>query len=71
MENLFKDGVPYVSRDEEQRAMAKVIERFDRTTVRSSLDVTDSEYESLAFLKDVRRLVDDWLALAKVRARLW
>ncbi|PYI04357.1 CAF1 family ribonuclease [Aspergillus sclerotiicarbonarius CBS 121057] len=54
MESLYKNGVPYVSRDEEERAMARVIERCDRTTLRSSLDVTDTEYESLAFLKEAR-----------------
>ena len=66
MEDLYKNGVTYLSRDEESRIMARVMQRNERTTARSSLDVGDHEYESLAFLKDVRRLVDEWLALGKV-----
>lgn len=66
MEDLYKNGVTYLSRDEESRIMARVMQRNERTTARSSLDVADHEHESIAFLKDARRLVDDWLALGKV-----
>ncbi|GAQ38396.1 CAF1 family ribonuclease [Aspergillus niger] len=67
MEDLYKNGVTYLSRDEESRIMARVMQRNERTTARSSLDVADHEHESIAFLKDARRLVDDWLALGKAR----
>ncbi|KAF7596759.1 54S ribosomal protein L17 mitochondrial [Aspergillus hancockii] len=62
---LYKDGVHYLSREEETKAMAKATERFDRKSVHAVLDVKETELESLAFLKVARRLVDDWLALGK------
>jgi poly(A)-specific ribonuclease len=63
----LKQGVQYLSRKEEEQAIAKAIERRDRVAVHTSIDVKESEHESLAFLKAVRRLVDDWLALGAVR----
>ncbi|PYH96974.1 CAF1 family ribonuclease [Aspergillus ellipticus CBS 707.79] len=67
MDSLYKSGVIYLSRDEENRIMAKAIERRDRTTTHSSLDVEETEYESLAFLAEVRQLVKDWLARGDAR----
>lgn len=66
MEALYKDGVPYLSREEADLAMARATERRDRVGVRTSLDVKETDYESLQFLKAVRRVIDDWLALGKV-----
>lgn len=66
MDALFKSGVRYLSRDEEERAMAKATERRDRGMVHHSLDVKETDHESLEFLKAVRLMIDDWLALGDV-----
>lgn len=62
MDSFFKHGVRYLSRDEEHQAMAKALERRDRPMTHRSLDVKETEHESIEFLQAVRRLVDDWLA---------
>ncbi|KKK27003.1 hypothetical protein ARAM_007082 [Aspergillus rambellii] len=67
MDALHRDGVPYLSREEEARAISKVIERHNRSALRRSLDVKETEYESIEFLKIVRQLVDAWLALGDKR----
>ncbi|GIJ89375.1 hypothetical protein Asppvi_008315 [Aspergillus pseudoviridinutans] len=67
IDSILKQGVQYLSREEEEQAIAKAIERRDRVAVHTSIDVKETEHESLAFLKAVRRLVDDWLALGATR----
>lgn len=68
MDSLFKHGVRYLSRNEENQAIAKATERRDRTEEhRSLLDVKDTDHESIEFMQAVRRLVDDWIALGDVR----
>lgn len=58
----------YLSRDEENKAIAKATERRDRTVEhRSLLDVKDTDHESIEFMQAVRRLVDDWIALGDVQ----
>jgi poly(A)-specific ribonuclease len=69
LDTLYKDGVHYLSREEETEAMTRATQRYDRTPVHTVLDVKETELESLAFLKAVRHLVDDWLALGKVRCQ--
>lgn len=63
MEALYKEGVPYLSREEASLAMARAAERGDRLKTRTSLDVKETEYDSLEFLRIVRGLVDEWLAV--------
>lgn len=68
MDSLFKHGMRYLSRDEENKAIAKATERRDRTVEhRSLLDVKDTDHESIEFMQAVRRLVDDWIALGDVQ----
>ncbi|KAL2819250.1 ribonuclease H-like domain-containing protein [Aspergillus granulosus] len=67
MDSLYRSGVPYISREEEEKAMAKAIERQNQTTTSTSLDVQETDHDSLAFLQDVRQLVDKWLALGNKR----
>ncbi|KAL3467732.1 ribonuclease H-like domain-containing protein [Aspergillus heterothallicus] len=69
MDSLYRSGVSYISRDEEKEAVAKVIKRQNRATTNTSLDVKDTDYESLAFLHVARQLVDEWLALGKKREK--
>lgn len=66
MDSFFKFGVPFLSRDEEEEVMAKATERRDRVPDRRSLDVKETDHESILFLDAVRRLVNDWLALGDV-----
>ncbi|KAE8154730.1 ribonuclease H-like domain-containing protein [Aspergillus avenaceus] len=64
MKSLYTDGVSYLSRDEETRALARINEK---PSTRKVLDVKETEHESLAFLGLIRRLIDDWLALGEDR----
>jgi hypothetical protein len=66
MDSLYRSGVPYISREEEEKAVAKAIERQNQTAASTSLDVKETDHESLAFLQVVRQLVDKWLALGDV-----
>lgn len=67
IDSILKHGVQYLSREEEKRAIANAIERRDRVATHTLIDVKETEHESLAFLKAVRRVVDDWLALGATR----
>lgn len=66
MDSFFKSGVPFLSRDEENEAIAKATEKRDRVPERRSLDVRESDHESIFFLEAVRQLVKKWLALGNV-----
>lgn len=67
MDAYFKNGVKYLSRDEEKEATAKATERRDRQAARRlEIDVKEEDQESLEFLEAVRKFVDDWLALGNV-----
>ncbi|KKA22245.1 CAF1 family ribonuclease [Rasamsonia emersonii CBS 393.64] len=65
LQTPFEEGVYYISRDEEKRAMAKALQRQDRAVERSLIDVRESDTESLEFLGTVRRAIDAWLAKGK------
>lgn len=68
MDSFFQHGVRYLSRDEENQAIAKATERRERTVEhRSLLDVKDTDHESIEFMQAVRQVVDDWIALGDVR----
>lgn len=62
-----KYGVPYLSREEEKQAIAKATERFTRQTTKRSLNIKESDHESLEFIQAVRQVVDSWLAEGEVR----
>ncbi|KAE8371372.1 ribonuclease H-like domain-containing protein [Aspergillus bertholletiae] len=67
MNSLYSDGVHYLSREEETRAITKAAGKYGRTSVRKMIDVKETEHDSLAFLEAVRHLVDAWLALGEAR----
>ncbi|RAL14819.1 mitochondrial 54S ribosomal mL46 domain-containing protein [Aspergillus homomorphus CBS 101889] len=68
MESLFTNGVTYLARDEEQAAITRAIERRDRPPrTATTLGVDETEHESLAFLQEVRVLVDAWLKQGSAR----
>ncbi|KAL4883469.1 ribonuclease H-like domain-containing protein [Aspergillus karnatakaensis] len=68
MDSLYRTGVQYISRSEEAQAVAKAVQRQTQTNPATSLDVKDTDLESLGFLNSVRRLLDDWLALGDKRS---
>jgi hypothetical protein len=70
MDALYRTGVTYVSREEEARAISKAQERRKMAPVPTSMDVDETDYESLAFLELVRELIDEWLALGDVKVQL-
>lgn len=69
MDSLYRTGVTYLSREEENKAILKAVERTRTSPVHSSMSVQDTDYESLAFLQLVRQLINNWLALGDVDQR--
>ncbi|KAL2864456.1 ribonuclease H-like domain-containing protein [Aspergillus lucknowensis] len=67
MDSLYRTGVPYISREEEEKAISKAVERQNRTPTSTSLDVKDTDHDSRTFLSLVRQLIDNWLALGDKR----
>ncbi|KAL4871161.1 hypothetical protein BDV12DRAFT_184032 [Aspergillus spectabilis] len=67
MDSLYRTGVQYISREEEAQAVARAVGRQTQTSTLTSMDVKETDHESLEFLKSVRRLVDNWLALGDKR----
>ncbi|KAF5866425.1 hypothetical protein ETB97_011977 [Aspergillus alliaceus] len=65
--SVYKNGIHYLSREEEAIAMARAAEKYERTSVRKVIDVKETEHDSLAFLKAIRHLVNDWLARGEAR----
>lgn len=66
MEAPYIDGLPYLSREEEDQVKADLLERENFSNAISDIDVKDTDEESLQFLKAVRRDIDEWLALGDV-----
>ncbi|KAL4742383.1 ribonuclease H-like domain-containing protein [Aspergillus similis] len=67
MDALYRTGVTYVSREEEAQAISKARERRKTAPALTSMDVDETDYESLSFLKLVRKLIDEWHALGDKR----
>ncbi|KAJ5918589.1 Ribonuclease CAF1 [Penicillium verhagenii] len=62
MDSLCKYGVRYLSRDEEAESVAKARHRFTRKNSIATLELTETDKESIDFLGAVRRIIDWWLA---------
>ncbi|KAL4807539.1 ribonuclease H-like domain-containing protein [Aspergillus unguis] len=67
MDSLYRTGIQYISREEEARAILKAVERGKTASAHSSMDVKETDYESLEFLQLVRQLINEWLALGDKR----
>ncbi|KAL4931915.1 ribonuclease H-like domain-containing protein [Aspergillus undulatus] len=67
MDGLYRSGVTYISREEEAQAVARAVEKRKLTAAVSSIDVKETDYESLAFLELARKVMDEWLALGDKR----
>jgi prophage antirepressor-like protein len=74
MDSLYRNGVQYISREEESQAVAKAVARAvgrqTQSSILTSIDVKETDHESLEFLKSVRRLVDNWLAFGDVDSQI-
>lgn len=66
MDSLYRAGVTYISREEEEQAISIAVQRNKPATAQTSMDVKETDYESLAFLILARMLIDDWIALGDV-----
>lgn len=66
MDSLYRTGVSYISREEEEQAISIAVQRNKPTTAQTSMDVKETDYESLAFLTLARILIDDWIAFGDV-----
>jgi poly(A)-specific ribonuclease len=66
MDAPFTEGLPYLSREEETRAKARLLERQQQKAAIRDIDVRDMDLESLEFLNDVRRQIDAWMAVGDV-----
>lgn len=64
---LCKQGVHYLSRDEETQAWAHANIKVNRNDV---VDVKETDQETLDFLKAVRHAIDNWLAQGEVQPLL-
>ncbi|KAJ5295715.1 hypothetical protein PENANT_c001G06767 [Penicillium antarcticum] len=68
MDSLCEHGIQYLSRAEEQLALARAKERCSQTP-RQDMGIKDDDYESLEFLANVRAMITNWLAQGKDRSQ--
>jgi hypothetical protein len=66
MQAPLQEGVPYLSRREEEQAKQHVLERNARSSDLVALDIPESDTESLEFLRITREAIDAWLAKGEV-----
>nr|KMM72055.1 hypothetical protein CPAG_08354 [Coccidioides posadasii RMSCC 3488] len=62
MDAPFIDGVPYISREEEGMAKARVRDRQSRLAAMDNINFDSLDTESMAFLEEARRLINDWVS---------
>ena len=66
MDAPFTEGLPYLSRDEESQAEARLLGQQQRLATLADINVKDTDLESVKFLKDVRGQIDEWIAMGNV-----
>lgn len=66
MDSLYRTGVTYISREEEEKAISIAVQRNKPAAAQTSMNVKETDYESLAFLILARMLINDWIALGDV-----
>ena len=60
MDAPFKEGVPYLSRDEEARARSSAIARQDRNRFKD-IFIPDNDIDSLELVRRARQEISDWI----------
>lgn len=61
IEESFRNGVRYLSRDEEARALALQAERERQRETLADIKPENMSMADVAFVVEVRRMIDDWL----------
>lgn len=59
IDRTFRSGVPYLSRDEAKKARKLAHNRLSRKNI-EDIRIGKQDLESLAFLKDLRKVIDTW-----------
>jgi len=65
MDSPFKDGVPYLTREETTAARKRAMKRSDRASIPDIVIRPDDE-KALKFMKRVRKEIDAWMKLPRV-----
>lgn len=61
----FKEGVPYLSREETEVVRQKAMEKWDRASI-PDIKIRPDDHQALNFMKRVRSEIDQWLKLSRV-----
>ncbi|WEW61166.1 CAF1 family ribonuclease [Emydomyces testavorans] len=64
MEAPFTEGVSYISREEEENVKARIRGRRSRLAALDQISYDSLDAESIAFLAESRRIIDDWIKKA-------
>jgi len=65
MDSPFKEGVPYLSREETEVVRQKAMEKWDRASI-PDIKIRPDDHQALNFMKRVRSEIDQWLKLSRV-----
>jgi len=65
MDAPFKEGVPYLSRQETEVVRRKAMEKWDRASI-PDIKIRPDDHQALDFMKRVRSEIDQWLKLSRV-----
>jgi len=65
MDAPFKEGVPYLSREETDIVRTKAMEKWDRASI-PDVKIRPDDHQALNFMKRVRHEIDEWLKLSRV-----
>lgn len=63
---VFRDGVPYLSRDEEMEMLEEYKQREDRKAKMPDLVIATDDHKNLDFLRSARKTVAAWINDPKV-----
>jgi poly(A)-specific ribonuclease len=63
---VFRDGVPYLSRDEEIEMLEEYKHREDRKANMPDVVIATDDHRTLSFLRSARRTVAAWINNPKV-----
>lgn len=65
MDSPFKDGVPYLTREETRAARKRALEKSDRASI-PDITIRPDDEKALKFMKRVRKEIDAWQKLPRV-----
>lgn len=65
MDAPFKEGVPYLTKEETQEARQRAMEKWDRSSI-PDISIRPDDEKALKFMKRVRKEIDEWQKSSKV-----